>query len=95
MEEREQLEGFDCSAGFAPLPEKPVSITGVWLRRKGDQVVVAIEVHGYWVELVSEHYEGNFSHIVEPSGMRRRIAEACESQSYAELAASGGIEASP
>ena len=49
----------------------PLSITAVWLRRIGDNVEVLAEFDGEWRKVITEHHEGNFSHIVESAGMRR------------------------
>jgi hypothetical protein len=47
-----------------------IEIGGVWLRRVGDRVIVSVEIEGVWQDVISEHAEGAFSHIVEPGGMR-------------------------
>jgi PP-loop superfamily ATP-utilizing enzyme len=40
------------------------------LRRHGDYAVVEVEgPYGVWVEVIREHIEDNFSHIVEPRGI--------------------------
>jgi hypothetical protein len=52
---------------------------------------VDIQVHGVWVELIRESLDGPFSHIIEPSGIQQIINDHCDQQSYADLAASGGI----
>lgn len=50
-------------------PTAPVSVTGIWLKRIGDDVIVDAEICGQWVEVIREHHDGSFSHIVEPGGM--------------------------
>jgi hypothetical protein len=55
-------------------PNEAVPVTGVHLKRVGNRAVVAVEIDGKWVDIIEEHYEGNFSHICEPSGMRGRAA---------------------
>lgn len=53
--------------------KQPISITGLMLRRQGDHAIVEVEVEGVWVEIIKEHLDGNFSHIVEPAGIRQCI----------------------
>jgi hypothetical protein len=48
------------------------SVSGVWLHRDGDYVVVEVErklADGTfkWYELIREHRDGNYSHIAEPA----------------------------
>lgn len=52
-----------------------ISVSGVMLRRVGDHAVVEVEIDGRWVEVIREALDGNFSHIVEPRGIRRTQAE--------------------
>jgi hypothetical protein len=40
-------------------------ISGVWLREEGERVIVAVEIEGKWIDVITEHKEGPFSHIVE------------------------------
>ena len=54
--------------------QKPIEIGGVMLRKSGSDTVVEIDVGGTWYEVIRERSDGQFSHIVEPSGMRRAIA---------------------
>ena len=49
-----------------------VPVTGIHLLRIGDQAIVRAEIDGVWVEVIREHVDGSFSHIVEPAGMRAR-----------------------
>ncbi len=49
----------------------PVSVSGIWLLREGDRIKVLAEFDGAWHEVMSEFEYINFSHIVEPSGMRQ------------------------
>jgi hypothetical protein len=46
-----------------------ILLTGLWLRRSGDQVIVSAEFDGKWRDVIVESIDGSFSHIVEPSGM--------------------------
>lgn len=46
-----------------------VPISGVWLRRVGDKVIVSVEIDGRWRDVIVEFYDGQFSHIVETSGI--------------------------
>lgn len=48
-----------------------LEVTGIHLLQLGDYVIVRAEIDGRWVEVIREHHEGSFSHIVEPGGMRR------------------------
>jgi hypothetical protein len=43
------------------------------LRRKGDYALVEIERKGAFVEVIREHIDGNFCHIVEPVGIASKI----------------------
>ena len=45
-------------------------VTGIWLRREGDDAVVLAEINGSFVEVIRERAEGPFSHIVEDDGMQ-------------------------
>lgn len=53
-----------------------ITVSGVMLCRIGDHAIVKVEQNGQWVEVIREFLDSNFSHIVEPSGMRDRIARA-------------------
>ncbi len=57
------------------MAQQPVPVTGIHLVRLGDYVIVKAEIDGKWVEVIREHHDGSFSHIVEPLGMRRRQAD--------------------
>lgn len=46
-----------------------VKITGIWLRRSGDELHVLVEVNKQWHKAIVEHFDGNISHIVEPAGI--------------------------
>ncbi len=44
----------------------------VWIHRSGDNIVVELEApDGSWVEVIREHVDGNYSHIVEPAGIQQ------------------------
>lgn len=58
------------------MAQQPVPVTGIHLVRLGDYVVVKAEIDGKWVEVIREHHDGSFSHIVEPNGMRSRAQKA-------------------
>lgn len=51
-----------------PRDKATLTITGIWLRRSGNQAVVAVEIGGRWYDAISETYNGAFSHIAEPEG---------------------------
>lgn len=44
--------------------QQPVEITGVHLVKIGPHVIVNIEVDGKWFEIIREHEDGSFSHIL-------------------------------
>jgi hypothetical protein len=50
-----------------------VTISGIWLRKIGDTVQVLAESKGtngkFWFLVIEEQVDGNFSHIVEPTGI--------------------------
>jgi hypothetical protein len=46
-----------------------ISVSGIWLRKIGDQVEVLAEVDGSWLKVITEHQDGFFSHIVGPAGI--------------------------
>lgn len=48
----------------------PVYVTGIWLRRIGNDIEVLAQISGEWVPLISEHYQNSMSHIIEPLGIR-------------------------
>lgn len=63
----------ECTCGDYPIA--PVAVTGIHLMRLGDSVVVRAEIDGVWVCVIQENYYGEFSHIVEPDGMRKAHAD--------------------
>ncbi len=46
-----------------------VPVEGIRLRKEGKHTVVDAEIGGTWVEVIRELSDGEFCHIVEPSGM--------------------------
>lgn len=52
-----------------------ITITGIMLRRSGNKVIVETEFDGHWHPVITEYIYSNFSHIVEPSGMRLRAKD--------------------
>ena len=62
------------------MRERGVVEQAIWLRRKGDHVVVLIEHNGKWVELIREYLDSKFSHIIEPAGIARAILSAVEGE---------------
>ena len=42
-----------------------IPITGVWLRRFGDEVQVLVEINGEWRKVITENVEGSFSRFAE------------------------------
>lgn len=57
------------------MPQEPVPITGVFLKRIGQYAIVEVEIAGKWVEVIREHADGFYSHIVEPLGIRRAAGD--------------------
>ena len=54
-----------------------MSERAIWLKRENDNALtVSVEVGGKWVEVIREHADGPISHIVEPSGIEKRIKES-------------------
>jgi hypothetical protein len=59
------------------IPTVPVEVTGIWLLRvTGQGIVVRAEIDGRWVDVISERFDGEFSHIVEPGGMLTAVKRA-------------------
>jgi hypothetical protein len=50
-----------------------VSVQGVMLRRSGSDAIVEVEIEGKWVEVIREQADANYSHIVEPHGIRNAV----------------------
>jgi hypothetical protein len=51
-----------------------IGYKAIWLRREGDYVLVLVEDSiGEWVEVIREHHDGQYSHIVEPRGIEERL----------------------
>jgi hypothetical protein len=46
-----------------------VEVSGIWLRRIGEEMQVLAEVDGEWRLIMSEHPDDNVSHIMEPAGI--------------------------
>ena len=52
-------------------------ILPIHLYREGRDVVVAVQsAGGEWVEVIRERADDNYSHIVEPMGIRARLDAA-------------------
>lgn len=52
-----------------------ISVSGVWLHRRGNDVIVEVErklADGtfQWFEIISEPSDGEYSHIAEPEKIR-------------------------
>lgn len=47
-----------------------VPVSGVWLRKIGHVVQVLVEVQDGWLLVIEEDERGNYSHVVETSGIR-------------------------
>lgn len=57
------------AVSFAGPKGEMVPVAGIRLRKDGEYTVVDAEIGGTWVEVIREHSDGEFCHIVEPSGM--------------------------
>lgn len=55
------MAGHQSSSGIA--------ISGVWLRREGEDAVVLVEIDGEWRRVIVERVDGSFSHIAERGGI--------------------------
>lgn len=51
---------------------KPIAIDGIHLWRDERHVYVEVDINGTWHKVIKE-LDGNFSHIVEPDGIRDAI----------------------
>lgn len=51
-------------------PEKAIPVSGVWLRRAGRKIIVAVEVAGQWRDVIVESSDAEFSHIAEIGGIQ-------------------------
>jgi hypothetical protein len=49
-----------------------VPVLGIRLRKDGEHTVVDAEIGGTWIEVIRERTDGEFCHIIEPSGMYSR-----------------------
>jgi hypothetical protein len=59
------------------IKKEGIEVTGIWLLRLGEDVVVRAEIDGRWVEVIREYDpsgDASFSHIVESGGMREAAA---------------------
>jgi hypothetical protein len=50
-----------------------ILIGAIHLRREGESVIVSVEYAGRSFEVIREHYDSNFSHIVEALGIAAAI----------------------
>ena len=57
------------AVSFAGPRGEMVPVEGIRLRKEGAYTVVDAEIGGAWVEVIRERSDGEFCHIVEPSGM--------------------------
>lgn len=56
--------------------QEPVAITGLWLDAHSGRIKVRVEIDGRWFDVLDErNNEGHISHIVEPDGIRSRVAD--------------------
>lgn len=52
------------------MAKETVAVSGLWLRRMGDDVEVLVEIDGVWRLAITEPLDANFSHIAETGGLR-------------------------
>lgn len=64
--------------------QEPVAVTGIHLVKSGAFTLVRAEIDGRWIEVIREHSDGPFSHIVEPGGMRQAARTSQETNMSAE-----------
>ena len=65
-----QRRGIQYAIDTVPAKDKePVSVTAIWLKNIGDDVIVEAEIAGKWVEVIRERADGAYSHIVESGGI--------------------------
>ncbi len=50
--------------------KESIEVQGVMVRRLGEHVLVEVEVDGKWYQVIQEPIDSNFSHIIEPGGIR-------------------------
>jgi hypothetical protein len=67
-EAADEIERLRALLGMNPRGET-VPVQGIRLRKDGEYTVVDAEMDGEFVEVIREHSDGPFSHIVEPTGM--------------------------
>lgn len=67
-----QRRGIEYARENRPR-KAPIGVTAIWLKRLGDKVVVEAEVEGRWVEIISEHHDGSYSHIAESGGIMNAV----------------------
>lgn len=49
-----------------------IPVMGIRLRKDGDHTVVDADIGNAWIEVIRERTDGEFCHVVEPSGMYSR-----------------------
>ena len=57
---------------MSDLMDKFVPVMAIRLRTDGEHTVVDAEIGGAWIEVIRERSDGEFCHIVEPSGIYSR-----------------------
>ena len=57
---------------MSDLMDKFVPVMAIRLRKDGEHTVVDAEIGGAWIEVIRERSDGEFCHIVEPSGIYSR-----------------------
>lgn len=55
--------------------KKGITLTGIRLHRDMNDAVVSVEINGKWIEVIREGCDSNFSHIIEPLGIKRLAKE--------------------
>lgn len=54
------------------MKDESIPIMGIRLKKDADYTVVDAEIGGTWIEVIRERSDGEFCHIVEPSGIYSR-----------------------
>lgn len=55
--------------------QKETGYGPIKLRRDDDYAIVEVEVGGEWIEVIREHTDSNFYHLVEPTGILQCVKD--------------------
>lgn len=69
-----------------------IYISAVKLKKIGTVLSVEVETKYGWLEVIRDTaQEGTISHICEIGGLRKAVAQLCETLAYDDLQCSGGF----